>query len=446
MYLDIYKENQKQEILNRHRILSDRYSPVAGKPLFEIIQDNCKPESNRQTCESRVSNIMIGALERQEQDIQNNFQELMTDLTSEDPSEALRKVMFALEEDEEQKVTLTHIRSRLEGDDSYRAQFDFHSDRLAGHLNLSERERFIQNYIKEPAGDLRSILGILILPGLIRGASGLLAGSIGRLGSNSKAMWDFAAGGSRSRLLGTTFFLVFGGEVYSNISNYYGDISPRVGFIEDLYYISPETSRLVDQSQFLMSEKLDSDSFIEAIVAPVVLIALIAGFFLTRSGLTAWRHRGLEKQVKSLPSHLRRLGIDSPAADNWNNMRAWDMKALEKTFNSLKLKLQNAGNSLEVEAINKSWNAVNRFYTKQTARARRLINARRQMGASDDIADQNPLSAGVQQQIGNGNGSSRLKSLQTMLKREEDLFELRKYNDVDHPVIQGFFEHLRTLP
>ena len=448
VYLDIYKEGQKDEILNRHRILSDRYSPVAGKPLFEIIQDNCHPQKDPQRCRSRVSNIMIEALEKQEQEIKDNFQELMTDLTSEDPSEALRKVMFVLEEDEEQGGAFTNIHFQLE--QNHRVQFDFHSDRLQEHLMPSEREKFIQNYIDTPTDNLMKVLFLLILPSLIRSASGVLAGPAGRLGYNSKAsaMRQFASRNTSRGWLTTIFIPAFGYTLYRDISHHYNNVVPKADFIEDLYYVSPQQSLLVDQAQFLMSEQLESQSYFDAVTIPIIIVASvigILGFLGARHAWTLLSNKNLEKQVRSLGGHFERLGINSPAAESWSNMRAWDMRALKEKADLLKY--QNAGNSRAVKSIKKSWKAINRFYKRQTGRAQRLMEARRQLGAPTDISSRDVMQRYIENQIANGNGNlTHLRNLQKTLQREEDLFRLQRYNNGDHPIIQGFFEHLRTLP
>ena len=159
VYLDFYKEQQRIAILNRYRILSNRYSsernPLLGvildkKPLFEIIQDNCGPGMDQQACRSHVSELVMSALEKQEQELENGFQELISHLADEDPSEALQKVKFALEENTEGGSAFTGIGQILESDEFYRAQFDFHRQRLQEHLTPTEDEKFWQNYVYTP--------------------------------------------------------------------------------------------------------------------------------------------------------------------------------------------------------------------------------------------------------------------------------------------------------
>ena len=447
VYLDIYKEGQKNEILNKkHRILSDRYSPVAGKPLFEIIQDNCNPEMDQQVCRSRVSNIMIKALERQEQDIKNNFQELMTDLTSEDPSEALRKVMFALEEDEEQGGTLTNIRLQLEQNDLYRAQFDFHSDRLQGHLTPSDREKFVQNYIDTPIDNLMNVLYLLILRSFIGGVSKGLAVPAGRLGYNSKAlaMRRFASRNNSRGWSTAVFMPLFVYTTGRNIHHHFNEISPKADFVEDLYYISPQQSLLVDQSQFLMSEQLEDDSYFNTITIPIMIVAGLIGFYASRPVLNWWRNKSLTKQVISLEGHFEKLGINLPASKTWSNISPWDMRALKEKVNLLR---QHASNSREERSLRKSWGAIDRFYNRQTGRARRLMEARRQLGAPTNISNRDVMKKHILQQVKARKGDpTHLRNLQKILQREDDLFELQKYNTGAYPIIQSFFEHLRTLP
>ena len=339
-YLEIYKEHQKDDILNKHRILSDRYSPVAGKPLFEIIQDNCSPEMDKEICRSRVSNIMMGALERQEEDIQNNFQELIRDLTNEDTSEALRKVIFALEDNE--TGAFTNLRFIL--NTKYRALLDFHNERLQNHLQLTDSEKFIEYNINKPADDLMIPLGLLILPGIAGSISQALARGARVLGKTTKKQWlqTFASRQNRNQFIGLMFTTTFLGTTGRDIYRYYNDVEPKADFIKDLYYISPQENILVSHAQFIMSEELKDQVYFDTITIPVYLIGGLMGLYVGSAAFRFVMNVRLGTLVRSMPGHLEKLGIRLPNSAEWTSLKwtgkidPWDMKALRGKVDILK--------------------------------------------------------------------------------------------------------------
>ena len=435
VYLDVYKENQKNEILNRHRILSDRYSPEEGKPLFEIIRDSCGPEIDRQTCRSHVSRLVIDALEKQEQELESDFQELISHLANEDPSEALEKVRFALEENTESEggAFFTNISLILDEEEAYRVQFDFHKQRLQEHLTPSEDEKFWQNYVYTPMDNMLSTLFLMWIPSFTKGILGGSAGVLGR-GSASRqmALHQLASRNSRGLLMSAVFFPAFGSRLYRNVVDYNNHISPRAEFIEDLYYISPDTGLLVDQAQLLASEELKTRSRREAITYPVVMIAALLGFGVVYRGLRIWRSRSLLKQVNALEGHFNKLGIRGNA---W-----WDMRGVETHVESLR-----ASTSLfQRWSINRSWRAIEKFHDRKVREAKRLMGLRKQLGVPNteqvNITTPDAMVTFTRSQYGN---IRHLDNLQRTLQRQEDLFGLHKYKD--NHLVQSFFEYLKTL-
>ncbi len=460
VYLDIYKEHQKSEILNKNRILSDRYSPIDGKPLFEIIQDHCGPEMDKDICRSRVTNIMIEALERQEQDIQDNFQELMRDLTNEDTSEALRKVMFALEEDE--AGIFTNLRTHLE--ENHRALFDFHKERLQSHLEPTASERFVENYISKPADDLMLLSFILLAPEFVGGLA-----RFGRTFSSSNRLLSLASQSTKTHPLARMWLPIFVGKGFENYYDY-KDISSRTDFIEDLYYISPQRSALVDQAQLIMSEELEDEAHRNAVILPIVLGGLIGVMFVgglirwyTGSSALRWTmNRMLDARVRSLagyyhksgyrPGHLEKLGIRYPNSTKWSSAKwegeinAWDMKALKEKVDILK---QNAIIPEEAESIRVSWYVVSRFYNRHVKLVSRVKEARRQVGASTDLSFKNVGETTIEGQIRAGGSSSRvgdLRILQKMMQKEEALLNSLRQHEENYPFIRSLIDHLNTLP
>ena len=449
VYLNIYKRRQKDDILNKHRILSDRYSPVAGKPLFEIIQDNCRPEiDEEEVCRSRVSNIMINALERQEQDVQDKFQELMRDITNEDTSEALQKAMFALREDE--AGVFTNLRTDLEN--NYGALFDFHSERLQGHLELTDSEKFIEYNINKPVNDLMLPLLFIMGPQIVMNVSGWLARGARVLGSAAGSakrkhiMQTFASHASRNWLIGGIFTSTWVYTSWSDWRHYRNDVKPRADFIEDLYYISPQEHALVDQIQLIMSEELQDDAAFDAYFMPVLLVSILflyGGSAALRGGMNYRAGR----QARSLGGHLEKLGIQFPNSPRWfsrkwdGEVSAWDMKALKGKVDILK---QNAGNLREAADIQRHWWAVNRFYNSQVRLARRLQGARGQVGASTDLRYRDAMVKYLNDQKGKSGGTRHVENLKKMLEREEALFN--RLDNINTPAVQSLLRHLETLP
>ena len=288
-----------------------------------------------------------------------------------------------------------------------------------------------------PIDNLSWTIGLMIVPGAVRGLSGASAAvmGMGRVGSGARqiSMHQFASRHSGSMLLTAVVASTFGTKMMRDINNYNNHVSPRTDFVEDLYYVSlsPQTRQLVDQAQLLMSEQLENDLFNEIMIVPGLIIAAVLGF----GGFWAFRSwrsgKGLIKQVHALEDHFNRLGIED-FSQVWGNM-----EGVRGRVNSLRVA---ASSRREKALIDKSWKAISNFHRRKTKEAQRLMSMRRQLGSSDDITVPDAMVTYAESQHGN---PAHWNSLRKAVQRQENLFGLHQYNHSNYPPIQSFFKYLQ---
>ena len=356
-YFSKYKAYQKSEILNQNRILSDRYSPKKEVPLFEVITENCPLEmsvTHQGQCRDKISPIVLEALKKQEEDIKDNFQIFIEDIVR-DPSDALEKALRVLQPVNNDtlnvnEVNLNYVSLLLQTDNRYKAQFDFHTERLQSHITPTFWQRHV-SHIDKAANNLMQSFWFVLLPWISK-PIGWLAGRAGFYGIRQNAMQIFPIFNSKAAsAYWQALMPVWMYSIYQN-SKHNSQAQSQADLTEELYYMNPTTNALVDNTQLIISEHLESFSTNNPIIIPaIVIFSLIVSRFLG-PGFRNLHTRYNNRVIRSLKEkHL-------PKLRQHPNQFDWNMARLREEVRSL----QQGSSFSERSQINKSWRAIQRFY------------------------------------------------------------------------------------
>lgn len=369
-YFDKYTVYRESEIVDQNRILSDRYSQEV--PLFEVITENCPLETSvtdqNHQCRDKISPIVLEALAKQEEDIKNNFQALVHDIIS-DSSDALEKALQAIKPFSSEfldidNINLNDVSRLLQREDRYKAQFDFHTERLQDHLTPTFWQRRV-NDIDKAANDLIWTFWFTLLPWASR-PLGLLAGRAGFSGIQGGIQAFSGVNSQAANIYGRALFPIWGYSLSRGVQDFF-QAQSHTNLTEELYYISPTTNALVNNTQLMISEHLGSSSRDSFIIPAILIVSLIASRFLGpgfRNLLTRYNDRVIGSLKER---HLPRLR-QHPNQFDWNMTRLGEEVKV----------LQQSSSLSERVKINRSWRAVQRFYNyhKNNYRAEYQINQR----------------------------------------------------------------------